>query len=105
MVKNLTENNAPDVLANTPGVILVDFYAEWCGPCRMLAPTIEALAEANDGKINVFKVDTDNNIELARNYNVQTIPTLIFFKDGREIERINGAVPQHQLQQVIDSLL
>ena len=70
--------------------VLVDFWATWCGPCKMLSPVIEKLAEEFDGKIKVGKVNVDEETELAINYNVEVIPTLILFKDGKEVKRTAG---------------
>lgn len=77
--------NSEEELENVvkDGVSLVDFYASWCGPCKMLAPFIEEIAEEYDGKVNVCKVDVDNVEALAYKYNVRSIPTLIYFKDGK----------------------
>ena len=84
--------NSEEELENVvkDGVSLVDFYASWCGPCKMLAPFIEEIAEEYDGKVNVCKVDVDNVEALAYKYNVRSIPTLIYFKDGKvDIKSMN----------------
>ena len=87
------------------GVTLVDFWATWCGPCKMLAPTIEELAKDYDGKIAVGKVDVDENEELARRYDIYSIPTLIIFKDGKEMERIVGYHLKRELTATLDKYL
>ncbi len=87
------------------GVVMVDFWAVWCGPCRMIAPTIEELAKEYAGKIKVMKLNTDENPEVASRYKIMGIPSIIFFKDGNEVDRVVGAVPKPQLKSKIDSLL
>ncbi|MGI5900349.1 MAG: thioredoxin [Christensenellales bacterium] len=87
------------------GVTLVDFWATWCGPCRMIAPMIDQLADENAGKAVVGKVDVDENPELAQRFKVMTIPTLIVFRDGEEMSRVVGARPKPQLQGLIDEAL
>ncbi len=89
----------------TPGLVMVDFWAVWCGPCRMVAPTIEELAKEYSGKIKVTKLNTDENPDIASRYKIMGIPTIIFFKNGQEADRIVGAVPKPQLKAKIDSLL
>ena len=74
--------------------VLVDFYADWCGPCRMVAPFVDEIAQANVGKLLVAKVDTDKAPSVAMRYGIRSIPTLIVFKDGKEIERSVGFEPQ-----------
>lgn len=84
--------------------MLVDFWAGWCGPCKMLAPTIEALGEQYEGKAIVGKIDVDEEQELAIRYGVMSIPTVIFFKDGAEVERKVGVMPAQVYQDVLDKL-
>jgi thioredoxin 1 len=76
------------------GLVMVDFWAEWCGPCRAIAPTLEALATDYDGKVKVTKLDVDHNQETAAKFNVRSIPMIAFFKDGQHIDTIVGAVPR-----------
>ena len=77
--------------------VLVDFWAEWCGPCRMVAPILEEIAKEYSGKLKVVKVNVDDNQELAANYNVMSIPTLYLFKNGEVVEHLVGALPKEQL--------
>ena len=85
--------------------VLVDFWANWCGPCKMLAPVIEELAVQYDGKVAVGKVDVDENQELAVRYGVMNIPTVILFQKGNEIDRLVGLLPKERFSLMIDALL
>ena len=82
--------------------VLVDFYADWCGPCKTVGPIVEELAAEYEGRIAVRKVDIDSNPELARQYGVRGIPTLMVFKGGEAKDTIVGAVPKSKITQVID---
>ena len=83
-------------------LMMVDFWAEWCGPCRMLAPMVDKLAEQYEGKVTVGKVNVDEEQELAIRYGVMSIPTVIFFKDGKEIDRKVGVMPPAAFTQVLE---
>jgi len=87
------------------GLIMVDFWAPWCAPCRMVSPTVEELAKEYQGRMKFLKLNTDENPDIASKYNIMGIPTLMFFKDGRSVDSIVGAVPKQQLKSKIDSLL
>ena len=86
-------------------IVMVDFWAVWCGPCRMIAPVVEELAKEYAGKIKVGKLNTDENSEIASRYKIMGIPTIMFFKDGQKIDQIVGAAPKSQLKAKIDALL
>ncbi|WP_323702694.1 thioredoxin [Mammaliicoccus sp. Dog046] len=83
------------------GVSLVDFWAPWCGPCKMIAPVLEDLAKDVEGKANIVKVDVDENQATAAKYEVMSIPTLIVFKDGEAVDKVVGFQPKEQLEQVL----
>lgn len=87
------------------GLVMVDFWAAWCGPCRIIAPAVEDLANEYLGKMKVAKLNTDENPEVASRYKIMGIPTLIFFKNGEKVDQVVGAVPKPQLKAKIDALL
>ncbi|OLB02683.1 MAG: thioredoxin [Nitrospirae bacterium 13_1_20CM_2_62_14] len=87
------------------GLVMVDFWAVWCGPCQMVAPVVEELANEYAGKLQVMKLNTDENPEIAGRYQVMSIPTIMFFKDGKPVEKLIGARPKRQFKDLIDSLL
>jgi len=82
--------------------VLVDFWAEWCGPCKAIGPSIEQLSEEYSGKAKVFKVDVDNEGELAQQFGIMSIPALIVFKGGKEVDRMVGAAPKAQIAALLD---
>lgn len=85
--------------------VVVDFWAEWCGPCRMVAPTLKKFASDYAGKMIVAKVDTDKNAKWAHEYNVQGIPTMLFIHKGKTVHRQTGALPEGMLRRVVDDFL
>jgi thioredoxin 1 len=108
MSENVSEAKSAEwdkEVINHNGIVMIDFWAVWCGPCRMIAPTVEELAKDYTGKIKVMKLNTDENPDIASRYKIMGIPTIIFFKNGQEADRIVGAVPKPQLKAKIDSLL
>ncbi|HET9133908.1 MAG TPA: thioredoxin [Gemmatimonadales bacterium] len=83
------------------GLVMVDFWAEWCGPCRMIAPTLDALADAYVGQVKVAKVDVDNNPKSAMSFNIRSIPAVLVFKDGKHVDTLVGAMPRPAYEQKI----
>src|SRR5215212_2101301 len=97
-------NFQKEVLESSDPVI-VDFWAEWCGPCKMMAPVLDELSDEYDGKIRFVKLNTDENYESAARYGIQSIPTLVIFRGGREVNRLIGFAPKPQLKRQIDRAL
>jgi thioredoxin 1 len=93
-VVNVTDTNFAAEIEQARGLALVDFWAVWCGPCQAIAPVIEQLAEQFAGKIKVAKLDTDSNQNTAVRFNVRSIPTIMFFKDGQHVDTVIGADPR-----------
>jgi len=89
--------------SNTP--VMVDFWAEWCGPCKMIAPILDEIAQEFDGRIKVAKLDVDSNNKTAGRYNIMSIPSLLFFKDGQLVDQIVGAMPKSQLTTRLEKVL
>ena len=92
-------------LKNGSQPLVVDFWATWCGPCRMVAPVISALAEAYDGKITVGKCDVEDNEDLAQEFGIRNIPTILFFKGGQVVDKLVGAQPKAKLEEKFQALL
>ena len=99
-----TNSNFGEILSSND-LVLVDFWATWCGPCRMLAPTVEAVAKEYDGKVAVVKCNVDDCEDLAVRHGIRNIPTLIFFKGGEMVDRLVGNVPKAEITAKLDALL
>nr|WP_275556947.1 thioredoxin [Anaerotardibacter muris] len=97
MAEQLTEEQFQTKVLGASEPVMVDFFATWCGPCKMLAPVLEEVASEVAGKASVYKVDIDREIELAQAYNVQSVPTLIVFKDGQPVQQMVGVQPKQVL--------
>ena len=105
MANIFNDSNFQQEVLNSELPVVVDFYADWCGPCKMIGPVIEQLAEAYAGKIKVGKVNVDENMELASRYRIMSIPAVMFFKDGKVQDQIIGAVPKAQIEAKFQALL
>jgi thioredoxin 1 len=101
----LTSDNWKQEVTEAQGPVLVDFWAAWCAPCLMIGPAIDALAAAYAGRAKVAKLNIDENPDLAHAFGVRSIPTLLVFKQGKEVERQVGAVPQAQIARMIEKQL
>ena len=101
----LNAMNWNDIVLNSDMPVLVDFWAEWCGPCRMVGPIVEQLAQSLEGKVKVFKLNVDQNQEIAMKYNVQSIPSLVLFKNGKEIARTIGLSPKEKYEKFVNNAL
>ena len=104
-ISQLSEATFAEEVNSATEPVLVDFWAEWCGPCKTIAPILEELSDEQAGKLKIAKVDVDDNQGLARQYGVQSIPTMIVFKDGVEVHRMVGARGKAQLLEDLSSYL
>ena len=100
--KAVEDSNFETNVLSSDKPVLVDFWAEWCGPCRMIAPSVEAVAEDYEGKASVYKMNVDENMNVPQRFGIRGIPTLIVFKGGQEQERIVGAVSREAIAKVIE---
>ena len=105
MALELTDANFDELVLNSDKPVMVDFWAVWCGPCKMVGPIVEELSGEYDGKAVVGKVDVDNNPEISAKFGIRNIPTILFFKDGEIVDKSVGAVPKGQLEGKLDALV
>ncbi|SRR5689334_6932077 len=103
-VTEFSDSNFQNDVLKSDQPVLVDFWAPWCGPCRMIAPVVEELANEYQGSIKIGKVNIDDNPNVAMNYGVNSIPTLMIFKGGQVVDRFVGVQPKSRLQQAIDAV-
>ena len=101
----VTDENFASEIEGTNGLSMVDFWAAWCGPCRMVAPIVEQIATEYEGQIKVGKLDVDANQRTAVRFNVRSIPSILFFKDGQLVDTVVGAVPKPILERKVKALL
>ena len=104
-VQTYTDGNFDDTVLKSGAPVLVDFWAEWCGPCKRIAPTIDALATEYAGKVTVGKMDIDSNPKVPERYQVRSIPTVLVFKGGQVVESVIGLTQRDDLKKVIDKYL
>lgn len=105
MAKVLNNSQFYNKIKNSDKLLVVDFFATWCGPCKMLAPVFESLGQEMDNNVEFAKIDIDRSLELAQDYDVASVPTLIAFKDGKEVERIVGFAPKDLIKSKIQAHL
>lgn len=105
MAEAVTSATWEQEVLKASSLVLVDFWAVWCGPCRMVAPIVDEISKEYAGKLKVLKLNTDENPDVASKYKIMGIPTLMFFKDGKTVDQVVGAVPKSQLKSKVDSLL
>ena len=104
-VVTLTDDNFKEQIEDRGGLSMVDFWAEWCGPCRLIAPFVTELADDFAGQVRVGKMDVDANKSTSMRFGVRSIPSVLFFKDGQHVDTVIGAVPKAQLAQKIEQHL
>jgi thioredoxin 1 len=105
MALEITDANFEELVMKSDKPVLIDFWAEWCGPCRMVGPLVEELAKEYEGKAVVGKVNVDNNPNISMNYGIRNIPTLLYFKNGQVVDKQVGAVPKANLAAKLDAQL
>lgn len=104
-ILELSDASFEDEVINSDVPVLVDFWAPWCGPCRAVAPIVEEISEAYDGKVKVGKVNVDENPSTTMKFGIRSIPTLLVFKGGEAVEQIIGAVPKGEIEKAVDKAL
>jgi len=101
----LSDANFEEEVLNSEIPVIVDFWAEWCAPCRVIEPLVDELAQQYSGKVKVGKMDVDQNPQSSMNYGIRSIPTLLFFKEGKAVDQLLGAVPKNQIEEKITELI
>ncbi len=104
-VKEITSMNFSDEVLKSDTPVLVDFWAEWCGPCRAIGPVVDEIANDYDGKVSVGKLNVDNENQLAMEYGVRSIPALLIFNNGTVVNQIVGAVPKNRITDILDTVI
>ena len=105
MALEITDGNFSETVTKNKGVALVDFWAEWCGPCRLIGPVVEELAKEYEGKATIGKVNVDDNRETAAQFGIMSIPTVLFFKDGQMVDKHVGVASKSELKKKLDALI
>ncbi len=105
MAINVTDANFEETVLKSDKPVLVDFWAEWCGPCRMVGPIVEELAKEYEGKAVVTKMNVDENADVTAKYGIRNIPTILFFKGGEVVDKTVGALPKGKLAEKLDALM
>lgn len=104
-IKELNDESFNSEVVTQKGIVLIDFWAPWCGPCKMLSPIVERISQKYIDRIKVFKINTDEAPAITQQYHIRSIPTLLFFKDGEVIDTIVGAVPEDEIKEKLDKIL
>ncbi len=105
MAIEITDNNFNEIVEKADKPVIIDFWAEWCGPCRMVGPIVEEIAKEYEGKAIVGKLDVDSNPQTATKFSVRSIPTILFLKNGEVVDKQIGAVPKNVLIEKLDALI
>ncbi|TDX01176.1 thioredoxin [Dinghuibacter silviterrae] len=105
MAQEFTDSNFQETVLGSDKLTVVDFWAEWCGPCRAIGPVIEELSKDYNGKVNVGKVNVDNNPQVSMNYGITSIPAILFIKDGKVVDKLVGAQPKSNFVKKIEAHL
>jgi thioredoxin 1 len=105
MAKEFTDGNFQTEVLDSEKLSMIDFWAEWCGPCRAIGPVVEELSKEFEGRVNVGKVNVDHNPQLSMNYGITSIPAILFIKNGQVVDKLVGAQPKHSFVKKIESLI
>ena len=105
MAQALTDSNFSELVEQAQMPVVVDFWATWCGPCRMISPIVDKMAEKYEGKVNVVKCNVDDCEDLSMQFGIRNIPTLLFFKDGQVVDKLVGNVPKAEITSRLDAIL